>query len=92
MSTLTWNSPEAYVNLDSDGAAVVRVLLGRDDRSVHALVPDPQVDDRGFHEVTLVATHGRHGRAGCVCRRPICASADVAGTDHGQFVVVTAGA
>ena len=36
------------------GAAVVRVLLGRDDRSVCALVPDPRVNDRGFHEVTLV--------------------------------------
>ena len=36
------------------GAAVVKVLLGRDSRSVRALVPDPRVNDRGFHEVTLV--------------------------------------
>ena len=36
------------------GAAVVKVLLGRDSGSVRALVPDPQVNDRGFHEVTLV--------------------------------------
>ena len=35
-------------------AAVVRVLLGRDDHSVCALVPDQRVIDRGFHEVTLV--------------------------------------
>ena len=35
-------------------AAVVKVLLGRDSRSVRALVPDPRVNDRGFHEVTLV--------------------------------------
>ena len=36
------------------GAAVVEVLPGRDSRSVRALVPDPRVNDRGFHEVTLV--------------------------------------
>ena len=36
------------------GAAVVKVLLGRDSRSAGALVPDPRVNDRGFHEVTLV--------------------------------------
>ena len=34
--------------------ALVRVLLGRDDHSVCALVPDQRVIDRGFHEVTLV--------------------------------------
>ena len=32
----------------------VRVTQGRDDRSVHVLVPDPQVLDRGFHDVTIV--------------------------------------
>ena len=52
---VSWNAPEAYVNLDSDGvyelkslglhaqrlgAAVVKVLLRRDSRSVRALVPD----------------------------------------------------
>ena len=36
------------------GATVVRVLLGRDDHSVCALVPDQGVIDQGFHEVTLV--------------------------------------
>ena len=36
------------------GAAVVRVLLGRDDHSVCALVLDLRVNYRGFHEVTLV--------------------------------------
>ena len=36
------------------GVAVVKVLLGRDSRSVCALVPDRRVNDRGFHEVTLV--------------------------------------
>ena len=30
------------------------MLLGRDDHSVCALVPDQRVIDRGFHEVTLV--------------------------------------
>ena len=58
---VTWNAPEAYVNLDSNsvyelktvpdvlglharrpGAAVVRVLLGRDSSSVRALVPDAE--------------------------------------------------
>ena len=38
------------------GVAVVWVLLGRDDHSVHTLVPDQRVIDRGFHEVTLMAT------------------------------------
>ena len=35
-------------------AAVVRVLQGCDDRSVCALIPDPRVLDRGFHDVTIV--------------------------------------
>ena len=35
-------------------AAVVRVLLGRDSRSVRALVPDSRVLDRGFHDATIV--------------------------------------
>ena len=56
------------------------VLLGRDDRSVRMLVPDPRVNDRGFHEVTLV-DNGPHGRAGCVSRRPVCAPAAVASID-----------
>ena len=34
--------------------AVVKVLLGRDAHSVRTLVPDPRVNDRGFHEVMLV--------------------------------------
>ena len=33
------------------GAAVVRVLLGRDDRSACALVPDLRVNDLGFLEL-----------------------------------------
>ena len=36
------------------GAAIVKVLLGCDSRSVRALVPDARVIDRGFHEITLV--------------------------------------
>ena len=36
------------------GAAVVRILQGRDVRSVHALVLDPRVLERGFHDVTIV--------------------------------------
>ena len=36
------------------GAALVRVLQGRDVRSVRALVPDPRVLERGFHDVTIV--------------------------------------
>ena len=36
------------------GAAVIRVMTGRDSRSVRALVPDGKVLDRGFHDVTLV--------------------------------------
>ena len=36
------------------GAAVTRVLQGRDVRSVRALVPDPQVLEQGFHDVTIV--------------------------------------
>ena len=35
-------------------AAVVRVLQGRDERSVRALVPDPRVLERGFHDVAIV--------------------------------------
>ena len=35
-------------------AAVVRVLQGRDERSVHALIPDPRILERGFHDVTIV--------------------------------------
>ena len=35
-------------------AAVVRVLLSRDTRSVHALVPGPCVRDWGFHDVTIL--------------------------------------
>ena len=31
-----------------------RVLQGRDERSVHALIPDPRVLERGFHDVTIV--------------------------------------
>ena len=34
--------------------AVVRVLQGRDERSVRALIPDPRVLERGFHDVTIV--------------------------------------
>ena len=36
------------------GVAVIKVLLGQDSRSVRVLVPDPRVNDRGFHDVTLV--------------------------------------
>ena len=35
-------------------AAVVRVLQGRDERSVRTLIPDPRVLERGFHDVTIV--------------------------------------
>ena len=35
-------------------AAVVRVLQERDARSVHTLIPDPRVLERGFHDVTIV--------------------------------------
>ena len=35
-------------------AAVVRVLQGRDERSVRALIPDPRVLERGFHDLTIV--------------------------------------
>ena len=35
-------------------AAVVKVLLGRDPRSVRALVPDSRVIDWGFHDITIV--------------------------------------
>ena len=35
-------------------AAVIRVLQGRDQRSMHALIPDPRVEERGFHDVTIV--------------------------------------
>ena len=36
------------------GVALVRVMQGCDDRSVRALVTDPRVLDRGFHDVTIV--------------------------------------
>ena len=77
---VSWNAPEAYVNLDSAGvyelktvpdvlglharrpeAAVAKVLLGRDSRSVRALVPDARLHDRGFHEITLVEMGGTTG-------------------------------
>ena len=32
---------------------MVRVLQGRDKRSVHTLIPDPRVRERGFHDVTI---------------------------------------
>ena len=70
---VSWNAPEAYVNLDSDGvyelktvpdvlgiharqpgAAVIKVLLGHDSRSVRALVLDAKVWDLGFYEITLL--------------------------------------
>ena len=35
-------------------AAVVRVLQGKDERSVRALIPDPRVLERGFHDVTII--------------------------------------
>ena len=35
-------------------AAVSRILLGRDSRSVRFLVPDRRVVDRGYHDVTVV--------------------------------------
>ena len=35
-------------------AAVVRVMQGRDARSVRALIPDPRILERGFHDVTIV--------------------------------------
>ena len=35
-------------------ATVVRVLQGRDARSVRAMIPDPLVMERGFHDVTIV--------------------------------------
>ena len=36
------------------GAAMVRVLLGQDSRSVCTLIPHSRVLDRGFHDVTIV--------------------------------------
>ena len=36
------------------GAAVVKVMTGRDSPSVRVLVPDVKVLDRGFHDATLV--------------------------------------
>ena len=36
------------------GMAVIRVMTGRDSWSVRALVPNGNVLDRGFHDVTLV--------------------------------------
>ena len=35
-------------------AAVVQVLQGRDERSVRALIPDPRVLEKGFHDVAIV--------------------------------------
>ena len=35
-------------------AAVVRVLQERDEWSVRALIPNPRVLERGFHDVTIV--------------------------------------
>ena len=35
-------------------AAVVRVLQGRDEQSVCALIPDPRVLERGFHDIAIV--------------------------------------
>ena len=35
-------------------AAVVKVMSGRDSRSVRVLVPDENVRYRGFHDVTLL--------------------------------------
>ena len=35
-------------------AAVFRVMQGCDARSVRALIPDPRVLERGFHDVTIV--------------------------------------
>ena len=35
-------------------AAVVRVMQGRDARSVRVLIPDPRVLERGFHDVTII--------------------------------------
>ena len=35
-------------------AAVVRVMQGRDARSVRLLVPDPQILEREFHDVNIV--------------------------------------
>ena len=35
-------------------AAGVRVTLGRDERSVRILVPDPRVLDNGFHDATII--------------------------------------
>ena len=62
-----WNAPEAYVHLHSVSvvdllglagwrleAAVIWVLQGRDARSECALIPHPQVLERGFHDVTIV--------------------------------------
>ena len=37
-------------------ASVVRVLQGRDARSVRALIPDPRVLEREFHDVTMEDT------------------------------------
>ena len=35
-------------------ATVIRVLQGRDERSVCALIPDLLVMERGFHDVAIV--------------------------------------
>ena len=36
------------------GTAVIQVLTGRDSRSVRALIPDDNVVNRGYHDVTVV--------------------------------------
>ena len=43
----------AYV-AEGPYAAVVKVLLDRDPRSVHSLVPDSRVIDWGIHDVTII--------------------------------------
>ena len=59
-----WDAPEAVVDLHSDdgpgrywpdcSAAGSRSDSGSTRKSVHALVPDPRVLERGFHDVTIV--------------------------------------
>ena len=36
------------------GAAVVKIMTGRDSRSVRVLIPDVKVWDQGVHDVTLL--------------------------------------
>ena len=64
-----WDAPEAVIDLHSDGvmdlnvfgltgrrpgAAVYRILQGRDVRSVRVLVPDSRGLEQDFHDVTIV--------------------------------------